>query len=68
MARPISKVEIAEAEQRELQRRVKAPTVSKRDSLRATIILRRAEGIKQVQIAEELRVSVACVTLGQPLI
>ena len=61
MARPISKVEIAESEQQELQRRVKAPTVSKRDSLRATIILRRAEGIKQVQIAEELRVSVACV-------
>jgi transposase len=35
--------------------------VSKRDSLRAAIILRRAEGKKQVQVAEELGVSVACV-------
>jgi len=61
MARPILKVETTEAEQQELQRRVKAPTVSKRDSLRAAIVLRRAEGIKQVQVAEELGVSVACV-------
>lgn len=61
MARPISIVEVTESEQRELERRVKAPTVSKRDSLRAAIVLRRAEGKKQVQVAGELGVSVACV-------
>ena len=61
MARPILKVETTEAEQQELQRRVKAPTVSKRDSLRAAIVLRRAECIKQVQVAEELGISVTCV-------
>ena len=61
MARPISIVELTEAEGEELQRRVKAPTESQRDSLRAAIILRRAEGVKQVQVARELGVSVACV-------
>ena len=61
MARPISKIELTQTEQQELQRRVKASKVSKRDSLRAAIVLRRAQGIKQVQVAEELRVSVACV-------
>jgi len=61
MARPISVVELTESEQQELERRVAAPTASKRDSLRAAIILRRSEGIKQVQVAAELGVSVACV-------
>ena len=61
MARPISIIEITEQEKQELQRRVKASTVSKRDSLRAQIILRRADGLKQAEVAEELRVSVACV-------
>ena len=61
MGRPISKVEITEAERKELQRRVNAPTTTKRDSLRAAIVLRRAEAIKQEQVAEELGVSKACV-------
>jgi transposase len=61
MARPISRVEITEAEQEELQRRLKAPSVSKRDSLRAAIVLRRAQGIKQEEVALELGVSKACV-------
>ena len=61
MARPISRLEVTEAEERELQRRVKAPTVSKRDSLRAAIVRRRSEGIRQTQVAQELGVSVACV-------
>lgn len=61
MGRPISKVELSEDELQELRRRVNAPTVSKRDSLRAAIVLRRAEGVKQAQVAEELGVSVACV-------
>lgn len=61
MARPISIIEVTDCEQQELERRVNAPTVSKRDSLRAAIVLRRVEGMKQVQVAEELGVSVACV-------
>jgi transposase len=61
MARPISVLELTEHELQELQRRVKASTASKRDSLRAAIVLRRAEAIKQMQVARELRVSVACV-------
>ena len=61
MARPISVVEVTASEQQELQRRVKASTVSKRDSLRAAIVLRRAEGVKQAQVAEELGVSIASV-------
>ena len=52
-------------ELQELQRRVKAPTVSVRDSLRATIVLRRSEGVKQAQLAEELGVSVPCVNKGR---
>lgn len=61
MGRPITKVEITEEEREELERRVKAPSVPKRDSLRAAIVLRRAEGVKQTQVAEELGVSVNCV-------
>jgi len=43
---------MTEAEREELQRRVKAPSVSKRDSLRAAIALRRAEGVKQAECSE----------------
>jgi transposase len=61
MARPISIIELTEQEEAELRRRVNAYTCSTRDSLRASIILRRAEGVKQSQVAAELGVSVACV-------
>ena len=61
MGRPISRVEITEAEREELQRRVKASSVSKRDSLRAAIVLRRTEGVKQAEVTRELGVSVQCV-------
>ena len=40
---------------------MKAPSVSKRDSLRAAIVLHRVEGLGQVPVAERLGVSVACV-------
>lgn len=53
---------MTEVEREELQRRVKAPSVSKRDSLRAAIVLRRGEGIKQTEVARELGVSVQCVS------
>lgn len=61
MARPVSVIEVTAEEEKELQRRVNAPTVAKRDSLRAAIILRRAEGLKQVEVAKELGVSVPSV-------
>ena len=54
-------MDLTEPERKELEGRVKASTASPRDSLRAAIILRRAEGIKQAQVAQELGVSVACV-------
>lgn len=61
MGRPVSRIELTDEERRELERRVKAPSVSKRDSLRAAIVLRRAEGMGQVQVAGELGVSAATV-------
>ena len=61
MARPISIIELTEQEEQELNRRVNAHTCSKRDSLRASIILRRAEGVKQSDVGKELGVSVTCV-------
>ena len=61
MARPITVIEFTESEKQELQRRLKASTASKRDSLRAAIVLRRSQGVRQVQVAEELGVSVTCV-------
>ncbi len=61
MARPVSRLELTASERQELERRVRAPSASQRDSLRAAIVLRRAEGIKQVQVAAELGASVACV-------
>ena len=61
MARPVSTIEITQSERRELQRRVNAPSVPKRDSQRAAIVLRRTSGIGQVQVAKELGVSAACV-------
>lgn len=61
MARPISTIELTDTEREELQRRVKASTVSQRDALRAAIVLRRAAGLSQVQVAAALGVSSACV-------
>lgn len=61
MARPISQIELNEAERQELVRRQNAPTVSKRDSLRASIVLQRAAGLSQMQVAAALGVSGACV-------
>lgn len=61
MARPISTIELATSEEAELRRRVRAHSSPKRDSLRASIILRRAEGVKQADVARELNVSIPCV-------
>jgi transposase len=61
MARPTSIIELSETEEAELQRRRRAHTSSRRDSLRADIILRRAAGLKQADVARELDVSIPCV-------
>jgi transposase len=61
MARPIKVIQLTAYEEKELRRRVNAPSVSKRDSLRAEIILNRAAGKKQAEVAKELGISVPSV-------
>ena len=61
MARPVAILELHAEERRELERRVRAATTSRRDCQRARIVLLRAEGIKQRDVAERLGVSVPCV-------
>lgn len=61
MARPVKVIEITEDERAELRRRIRGSTVSKRDSLRAEIILRCSEGKRQQDVAAEVGVSVASV-------
>jgi len=52
--RPIEPVMLTKEEKQELRRRVKASTSSKRDSERAEIVLLRAEGLKQEEVASRL--------------
>ena len=61
MGRPVAILQLNDEERATLQQRSRSATCSKRDHLRATIVLRRAEGVKQTQLAQELGVSVACV-------
>jgi transposase len=61
MARPISIVEISPEEERELRRRIASPSVSKRDHIRAEIILLRGRGTRQVDVADKLDISVPMV-------
>jgi len=61
MARPIAGVEVTDEERAELERRIKAPTTSQRDGLRARIILKRARGIKQTEVAAHLGISTTSV-------
>lgn len=60
--RPTAPVLLTDEERSELERRVKAPTVSKRDSFRASIILKRAAGLKQAETASVLGCSAAYVS------
>jgi len=62
MARPIECLELTPEEKSELERRRRAVTASKRDSLRAGIVLLRAEGRKETVVARRLGVSMACVS------
>jgi len=60
--RPIEPVLLTADERTELERRVRAPKSSKRDSERAEIILLRADGLGQEDVAEQLGCSSLRVT------
>ena len=62
MGRPTEKIEITENEKVELQRRIRSSKTSKRDHLRAEIILLRAQGISCKDSATQLGVSKNCVS------
>jgi len=63
MARPISLIEVTPEEGAELRRRARATTSTQRDSLRARIVLSRAEGHKEEDVAAEVGVSLNTVSL-----
>jgi transposase len=63
MARPVSLVELASEEKAELQRRVRSATTTQRDALRARIVLLRAEGRSEAEVAASAGVSVNTVSL-----
>ena len=63
MARPIAVLQLTPEERSELQRRVRAPTSSQRDGLRARVVLLRGEGLKEKGVAEKLETSVTTVSL-----
>jgi len=62
MARPVSVLELTAEEKLHLQRVAGSKTSSQRDGLRARIILRRAEGAREVDVADALGVSVTTVS------
>ena len=63
MARPVSVVELTTEEKAELQRRVRSSTTTQRDALRAQIVLLRAEGRSEAEVAAATEVSVNTVSL-----
>jgi len=62
MGRPVLQIHLEEKDRKELQRRKVSTKTSKRDSLRASIILARADGRKQTEVAALLGVSHAMVS------
>lgn len=62
MARPISILSLSPDEEKELRRRTQAATTSRRDSLRAEIVLLRAQGVREIDVANQLSVSLPCVS------
>ena len=62
MSRPIIKIKLNEEERVKLQRCVRSVKTSKRDSLRAKIVLLRAEGKTQKEVVDKLGVSHVCVS------
>jgi transposase len=61
MPRPITVLALTPDERTELQRRVRATTTSKRDCLRAQIVLARADGLSVTQAAQRVAMSVPSV-------
>ena len=62
MARPISVLDLTQDEKLQLQRVTRSKTSSQRDGLRARIVLRRAEGSREAEVAEALGVSITTVS------
>ena len=62
MSRPVTKIKLNKEEKEELERRIRSVTTSKRDSLRAEIILLRAGGKSQEEVVKEVGVSHVCVS------
>jgi transposase len=62
MARPVSALELTPEEKRHLQRVAGRKTGSQRDGLRARIVLRRAEGTREADVADALGVSLTTVS------
>lgn len=63
MARPVSVIELTSEEKAELQRRARSATSTQRDALRARIVLLRAEGRSEPEVAAATDVSVNTVSL-----
>ena len=62
MSRPVTKIKLNEEEKVELERRIRSVTTSKRDSLRAEIVLARAERKSQEEVVKKAGVSHVCVS------
>lgn len=63
MARPVAVIDLTPAERAVLQRRVASPTTAQRDALRARIVLLRAAGRREAEVAEEIGTSINTVSL-----
>ena len=63
MARPVSILELTAEEKAELSRRVRSSTTTQRDALRARIVLTRAEGQSEAEVAANTDVSLNTVSL-----
>jgi transposase len=63
MARPVTPLELTPEEKSELQRRLRSSTTTQRDALRARIVLLRAEGRSEAEVAATADVSVNTVSL-----
>src|SRR5215469_18947111 len=62
MARPISVLELTPEDKQALQHIARGKTTSQRDGLRARIVLRRAEGTREAEVARALGVSITTVS------
>jgi transposase len=63
MSRPISILELTKEERSELLRRSRASTTARRDCFRAEVILLRAKGQSEAEVARALDTSVTTVSL-----